>query len=244
MSQQALGDAVGVSANTVRAWEQGAKKPSMDALIALSDYFKVSLDCLIGRNDSAQNPELADISVRRLAERYRQLDQYGKSAVEEICRIEWERVMNNLQAENNVEIGEPERILRIYSTPSAAGVNVPLDSEEYEMLPVGDDVPARADFGVRIRGESMMPYIRDGDIVYVDKDAVLQIGDVGIFAVDGALYCKIYYVDPEGNLILVSANPDLQDANIAVDRDSGQNVTVFGKVLGYGRVRMPESFYS
>ena len=50
MSQQSLGDVLGVSANTVRAWEQGIKKPSMDALMALGDAFHISLDALVGRD--------------------------------------------------------------------------------------------------------------------------------------------------------------------------------------------------
>ena len=84
--------------------------------------------------------------------------------------------------------------------------------------------------------------IGDGEIVYVDPSATLRKGDVGIFAVDGAVYCKIYYVDNDGNLTLVSANPELQEANIYVDQSSGQEVHTFGKVLGHSEVRIPDTF--
>lgn len=238
MSQQSLGDVLGVSANTVRAWEQGAKKPSMDALIALSDEFGISMDSLVGRNTESSAP---DPELWKLTERYRQLDRFGKTAVEEICRIEWERVRKE-STPKIVPLERPSRMLPVYDMPSAAGVNVPMDNDQYEMMAVEDDIPSRAQFGVRIQGESMMPYIGDGDIVYVDPSATLRVGDVGIFAVDGAVYCKIYYLDGEGNLTLVSANPDLQEANIYVDRTSGQEVHTFGKVLGHSEVRMPDNF--
>ena len=237
MSQQSLGDALGVSANTVRAWEQGVKKPSMDALMALSDVFHISLDALVGRDSLSGE----DAGLWKLVERYRELDRFGQIAVDEICRVEWERVRQKQQAKV-VPLEKPSRVLPVYDMPSAAGVNVPMDNDQYELTEVGENVSTRAKFGVRIQGESMMPYIEDGEIVYVDPDATLRKGDVGIFAVDGAVYCKIYYVDSDGNLTLVSANPDLQEANIYVDRSSGQEVHTFGKVLGHAEVRIPDCF--
>lgn len=66
----------------------------------------------------------------------------------------------------------------------------------------------------------MYPYIHDGDMVYVKKDAELSVGDVGIFCVDGAMYCKQYYLDDNNNLVLVSANPDFRHTNIFVSADS------------------------
>ena len=245
LSQQMLGDRIGVSANTVRAWEQGVKKPSMDALISLSRLFDVSVDLLLGTGDHQDTGllDLTEIRGRKLMAQFLQLDVYGRTAVEEICRIEMER-MKKQEAENvpEEEEGPGLRYIRCYDMPSAAGVNVPLENEDYEMIPAGPEVPYGAEFAVRIQGESMMPYIRDGEIVYVDPKASLRVGDVGIFSVDGALYCKIYYVDPEGNLTLVSANPELQDANVYVDRDSSQSVETFGKVLGFRNIRMPHNF--
>ena len=73
MSQQALGDSLGVSANTVRAWEQGVKKPSMDALMALSDVFHISMDALVGRKLPSGED---DAGLWKLTERYRELDHF------------------------------------------------------------------------------------------------------------------------------------------------------------------------
>lgn len=90
---------------------------------------------------------------------------------------------------------------------SAAGYSVPLDGDDFKMILVDENVPSDADSAVDIQGNSMYPYIQDGDTVYVKKDCELSIGDVGIFCVDGAMYCKQYYINEESNLTLVSGNP-------------------------------------
>ncbi len=118
-----------------------------------------------------------------------------------------------------------------YTTPSAAGFNVTLDGTDFEMMLTDDTVPEDADYTVDIQGNSMDPYIHDGEMVFVKKDSDLAVGDIGIFCVDGAMYCKQYYLDKDNNLILVSANPDLRHTNIFVLADSGISVMTCGKVL-------------
>jgi phage repressor protein C with HTH and peptisase S24 domain len=110
------------------------------------------------------------------------------------------------------------------------------------MLLVDDSVPENADFAVVIQGSSMEPYIFDGDTVFVKKQYELGVGDVGIFSVDGAMYCKIFYIDDKGNLTLVSANPELKESNVRVNADSDTNVVCCGKVLLPEHVPFPAYF--
>lgn len=145
---------------------------------------------------------------------------------------------------NVVEFPTPsERFIPHYTSPSAAGFNVPLDGADFEMMLVNNSVPDEADYAVDIQGDSMYPYINDGDMVYVKKDAELQIGDVGIFCVDGAMYCKQYYVDDNDNLILVSANPKRRNFNVFVAADSGSSVRACGKVLLGKRIELPDYLF-
>ncbi len=62
------------------------------------------------------------------------------------------------------------------------------------LYPRGRERAARADFAVRIQGDSMEPYIHDESVVYVNRDPLAD-GDVGIFCVDGAMLCKQYHRD-------------------------------------------------
>jgi transcriptional regulator with XRE-family HTH domain len=55
LTQKQLGDAIGMADNTVHYWEQGDSDPHLYALIALADYFDLTLDELCGRGDKNVN---------------------------------------------------------------------------------------------------------------------------------------------------------------------------------------------
>lgn len=248
LTQKELASAVGVSVVAVQNWENGKKKPMMDMILSLGNVFQVSIDTLLGFSALPRPQDTFSLSQteRQLLKNYRSLDAFGRKAVEVVCAIEAERTCAMKQAAGKSNLIElrprktRERYIPRYSTPAAAGYSVPLDGEDFEMLLVDDSVPPQADFAVDIQGDSMYPYIHDGETVYVMKDAELSIGDVGIFSVDGAMYCKQYFVDDDGNLILISANPELRDSNVFVSADSDSFVKVYGKVLLGRRIKLPD----
>ena len=51
MSQQRLAIELSVSQNTISRYENGERKPGIDELIQIADYFHVSLDYLLERSD-------------------------------------------------------------------------------------------------------------------------------------------------------------------------------------------------
>ena len=51
VSSASLASSVGVSRPAISQFENAANAPSIDTLIALADYFNVSLDYLVGRSD-------------------------------------------------------------------------------------------------------------------------------------------------------------------------------------------------
>lgn len=55
LTMEALAKEIHGTKASIGNFENGNKKPSMDALIALADFFDVSLDYLVGRTD---NPEV------------------------------------------------------------------------------------------------------------------------------------------------------------------------------------------
>ena len=48
-SRQAVADAVRISAKSYERYENGEREPTASVLIALADYFGVTLDDLVGR---------------------------------------------------------------------------------------------------------------------------------------------------------------------------------------------------
>ena len=52
ITQRQLAESIGVTKRGVRRYESGNIKPNYEALIALADFFNVSLDYLVGRSDN------------------------------------------------------------------------------------------------------------------------------------------------------------------------------------------------
>ncbi len=129
--------------------------------------------------------------------------------------------------------------IRHYRTAAAAGYAAPIEGEDFELIPKDIDTPPGADFCIDISGDSMEPYIKDGSLVYVQRDMSLKDLDVGIFFLDGDVYCKQFCVDYAGNVCLLSANPKREDANIYIDRESGRSLICFGKVILPRKLPMP-----
>ena len=102
--------------------------------------------------------------------------------------------------------------------------------EDFDYIPVKDDVPQAAEFAVRIQGDSMAPFIGDGSVAYVNRDP-LQAGDVGIFCVDGDMFCKQYYKDPVGVVYLFSLNRARADADQVLLPGGGRTLVCFGRVI-------------
>lgn len=249
LTQKELGKYLGVSEVSVRCWENGTKNPSMSAIIALATLFHVTTDYLLGVSiDENKDNLLLSQQESALLANYRILDRHGKKAIDTLCVLEKSRVESEMaKFETHSSIVQmakksPNRYIPRYTTASAAGYSAPLDGDDFEMILADESVPYEADFAVSIQGNSMYPYIHDGDTVYVQKDCELSIGDVGIFCVDGAMYCKQYYVDDERNLTLVSANPRLRHTNVYVGADSGSEVKCYGKVLLNQKVALPTYF--
>ena len=132
---------------------------------------------------------------------------------------------------------------REYFTPAAAGFASPIEGEDYRLVPRDDKTPRNADYAVRIRGDSMEPFIKNGDIVFVQRDATLDDGDAGIFFLDGDVLCKQLYYSPYGDAYLVSANPRRQDLNRTVNHNSSSTLVCLGKVLLPGKLPVPKAPY-
>lgn len=71
---------------------------------------------------------------------------------------------------------------------------------------------------MRVIGDSMLPYIKDGEYIFVQREAKPKNGDTIIANIDGELYVKRYYKIPfEKWIKLESDNKDYPDINIDTD---------------------------
>lgn len=225
LSQAALARLLGVSQSAVGNYEAGISFPKEEVLLRLFDCLETDPNTLF-RDSFRSGGQVPTRSERQLLARYRGLSPQGRetvrSVVEALCAYR-----------DELEAGRTEqepRLIPLYRSPAAAGYAAPVFGEDFDYVPVTDDVPQAAEFAVRIQGDSMAPYIGDGAVAYVNRDP-LKAGDVGIFCVDGDMFCKQYYKDPAGFVYLFSLNRARSDADLVFPPASGRTLVCFGRVI-------------
>ena len=198
---------VHVSNQAVSKWEKGLTQPNADQFLALCralDAENIALE-FFGRR-SGLIRDLNDEGIRRLREYADLLRASGMYVLPKAERA--------------------ERVLPLYSLAVSAGTGQFLDSDDFESVIVGADVPDAADYGVRIAGNSMEPRYQDGQTVWVQYRRTLRSGEIGIFLYDGNAYLKQLIMD-DGGVRLHSLNPDYADIPV---RSAGE-LRILGRVV-------------
>lgn len=67
ISQSELAKSLGIGQATISQWERGTAKPTCDGIIALSKYYMVSADFLLGINDEMHGAGLSDLQEELIA---------------------------------------------------------------------------------------------------------------------------------------------------------------------------------
>ena len=233
MSRQELARLLGVSVSAIGNYETGQNYVREDILVRLFHVLQVDPNYLY---QDAYQPAGFHCSAAEtdLIKQYRELSVTAQRLVRALLQG-----MLTCQREAE-ELSGPtaQREIPLYESPAAAGYAAPVFGEDYDLIPVTGEVPQGADFAVRLQGDSMEPYLRDGGLAYVNRDP-LQNGDVGIFCVDGEMLCKQYYRDPLGMVYLFSLNRKRSDADVLLPRDSGRSMVCFGRVILPRRPALP-----
>lgn len=215
LSQRALASllcrqGVQVTNQAISKWENDVTQPSALQFLALCQVLEVSDvmgtflgsakgDLLQGLNAEGRTKAKEYIDLLRCSERYQEVTA-------EIL---------------------PLRSLPLYHISVSAGTGQFLDSDHYDLVQVGEEVPLAANFGVRIAGDSMEPKLRDGQVVWVHQQQTLEDGEIGIFLYEGNAYCKKLVRTVSGPQ-LVSLNPAYPPILVQTYSD----LRVFGRVIG------------
>ena len=217
MTQQDIADALGESSGRViYNWEKGIGRPDCDKLAKLCDLLGVSADELIGCKSMAQRPTATEWMT---LQKYRTLDEHGKEVVDYLIDSEYKRVTALTKKSKS-------RMLKIdfYNYPASAGTGNFLESETPEQIFVKESSEAEnADYVIPITGDSMESTYHDGDKVFVEKCNAVDVGEIGIFVVNGDVYIKEL-----GNKCLISHNEKYKPIRL------GENDSVYccGRVIG------------
>lgn len=169
-----------------------------------------------------KSPSDLSEEARKIARSYDKMTPHGKGAVQAILNYEEKELSHFSQHEDHGKVitlpksrksrsGMVE--INVYDQPAAAGLGNYLDEPEYrvEQYPA-DVIPDGTDFGVLIDGDSMEPRIHNGGTVFVHAQVAIDPGKIGVFVLDGKVYCKQLTVDHENRQVrLVSLNKAYDD---------------------------------
>lgn len=90
ISQKQIATEINFSQSVLCDWENGKAEPTINAVIAVADYFKISIDDLVGRENFATgNIEIVGEKIndkeKQLLLAFRNLDQDGQTAFLDIA---------------------------------------------------------------------------------------------------------------------------------------------------------------
>lgn len=225
LSRVVFAERLGISASAISNYENGLSFPKEEVILRLFDSLEIDPNTLF-QDSFRDGGNVLTQSERQLLKQYRGLSPKGRetvrSVVEALCAYRDELEASRVEKE--------PRVIPLYRSPAAAGYAAPVFGEDFDSIPVTDEVPQGAEFAVRIQGDSMAPYIPDNSIAYVNHDP-LGAGDVGIFCVDGEMFCKQYYKDPAGIVYLFSLNRARADADLVLMPSSSRGLVCMGRVM-------------
>ena len=170
-----------VTTRSLMSWEAGEREPRVTAGVALAKALGFE-DITVLYLDS--EPKLNQAGQQRLGE-YRSM---------------------LLHTAEFTEKPEPTlRLLPVYLQPASAGTGQWLDDDAQEMTEVDESVPTKAEFGVRIAGDSMEPRFVNGQTVWVKAAQDANNGDIVLCTLNDQGYCKKLRKDENG-IALISLN--------------------------------------
>lgn len=247
--QKELTKYLGLNNVAFSEWKSGKSKSFRKYLIEIAEFFDVSLDFLVFGKEQPSTENITE-DEKELLSYYKELNDIDKGSVlgkaeglaeaarrrkAELEAAAKEKTKPKPKAvplpapEPHEDIDEEEEeteyiYLPFFDLPVSAGTGVYLDSEDATKIRVpADETTRKADYVLRVSGDSMEPRYYDGDIVLVRQQQFVEEGEVGIFSYNDDGYIKIF-----GGDRLISLNPKYGDKII------GENDQFFclGKVMG------------
>lgn len=178
------------------------------------------VDLLKMLNDEVTiNPKLVYSSKEEaIVQKYRTLDEIGKKAVEAVLDVEASR-------KGIVVPVRETKIIPLFA--AAAGPSEPPSQDGFDDYEVEAD--SKAQFAVKISGDSMEPEFHDGDIVLCRKKRP-EVGDIAVVMVNGFLLVKQYITDGV-NIYLRSLNRNRKDCDVDIWASGNERVEGYGTVI-------------
>ncbi|MBE3022358.1 XRE family transcriptional regulator [Campylobacter sp. 7477a] len=218
LNQSELADKLSITSRTLQNYEYGTSIPDIKLMQKMAQIFQVPIGYFLDDNFDV-NSIKNDVSLKK-AEKLQHLKN---------------------------TIGEQEnRLVNLRFFPSvsaAAGYGANNDDDTHETISVTANfltkiwhVPVKQYDVIRVAGDSMEPFLKDGDMVLVLPTHEASNGEIVIANLDGDLYVKKMLKDPIKKRVRLTSMNELYE-DIIVEGDELEQLKIVGivkKVLPSG----------
>lgn len=202
MTQEELGEVLGISKQALGRYEAGLRRPNQDALFQLADFFNISLDSFF--------PERKPNNIVTI---YEQLTAQRQTKVYNFAEYQ-------LEEQNN-------KIVPLVGA-TAANPTALEYADAINDISINTDVPNNADCALVVRGNSMEPDYMDSSIVFYKRQEMVESGELAIVEIDGdgVTFKKILFDYDNQQVILRSLNKEYPDRVL-----KEESYRIVGKVI-------------
>lgn len=157
---------------------------SIQRLVHAMGYTLNDIDPQKQKNTPSLSNEALQVAID-----YSDLDKPGKRAV----RVTLDDQRRRVKEETNKRNNSVDFIYLPWNDqPASAGTGFFLDNERMvEWKVIHNELTRKADFCLDVQGDSMEPKFFDGDTILVRRQPSVDIGEIGLFIVDGKGYVKM-----------------------------------------------------
>ena len=219
LSQAALASSLGVTRATVVNWEAGRGLPDLVLVPPLCRLLSLRPEALLGMSDPSDDQSEAE---QLLLSQFRRLSPAGRRIVEKTAEAV---LTEELRAADAASLRDRFRLL--FRSPVAYAAGSGFESDE--MAPSfafvrRSERNRRADGLARVSGDSMLPLLSDGDLVYYESASAADPGEIVLALTNDGQIIK--QLGPDRRLHSLNA------ALPYADRGEDDLVRVVGRVLG------------
>lgn len=216
MTRNELAAKIGVTPSAISNYENAISSPKVELLYKLFEVLDCDANYLYQdeMSELAYKNKTTPEEFDNIIKKYRALNDHGKEIVDLILEKEYQ---NSKIKEINPTT---TRLVNYYYKLASAGTGqIIFDSPPTSSIEIPDTYK-NVDYAIGVNGDSMEPVYSDGDTLLVQMTNDIEIGDIGIFQIDGQCYVKKL---GEGELISVNQKYD----NIPLN----ESASCMGKVV-------------